>query len=879
MKFRQQSIAAFAALLAHLIIVFPALGQEAVIREAESQLHQTYAMFRSTQIEQVEYQVFIDVESDSEEFSGTSLISFEMATGNISPLTVDFDSGEILSITLNGEPADWEYSQWFISLAPEQFSAGPNELNITFRRPFTQNGDGLHKFTDQENAEEYLYTNFEPYNANRFFPMFDQPNMKAFFTLEALVPDSWQVVSNMEETNILTEDNRSRWAFPPTPALSTYLYAFHAGPFTVWEEQAGPLKMRLFARNSLAEYVNTEEWFIPTRQLMEFFQNYYDVPYPLSKYDQIVVPDFNAGAMENMGAVTFSERFISRGEKTNADLFRLTYVIAHEMAHMWFGDIVTMEWWDDLWLNESFATYMGYLGTVEATEFKNAWDIFYSSGKASAYRADDQVTTHPVAPENVLTTSDAFASFDTITYQKGSALLKQLPYFIGEENFRIGVSNYIKAHSYANASLNDLVDSLADSANIDLTRWKQEWLQTSGANSLRAEFSCTNERISSMRLVQSVPSTAAADKVLRSQRTLVGLYRYTDNAMVLGNAIDVTYKGAVTWIPEAVGEPCPDMVFPNENDNAYLIIDLDPVSRATLRDHINDFDSATTRLMLWESLWSSVRDAAMPLNEFVDFAINNIGAENDELVVRQVSGNLLGAFNLYTRFGGHDDKRQFLQNFAWDALQSAQPGTEIQSIWYSSFISLAHSEDALNIIQTFLNGNGEIPGIEIDQDKRWDVILMLNRYLHADYDALLVTEMASDQSDSGINSALAARASRPMASIKTEFLNSLVNEPDRYKVANQRFIAAYLFPSEQHDLIDMFTDDVFSAWSDWAESAEDRFMNVYQALLPTRCNEDKIALFESAVDTWGQYRQTVSRPLLTALQGMQRCVRMRALVQ
>ncbi|MDG2176185.1 MAG: aminopeptidase N [Gammaproteobacteria bacterium] len=879
MKFRQQSLCTFAALLSHLVLVCPALGQEAVIREAEAQLHQHYAMFRSTQISEVNYQVSINVEAGSDEFSGTSQISFEVAAGNSSPLTVDFDSGDIIAVSLNGNTADWEYSQWFISLPPAQFSTGANELVITFRRPFTQNGDGLHKFTDQENGEEYLYTNFEPYSANRFFPMFDQPNLKATFTLEVLVPESWQVISNMAENNIQTEGNRKRWQFPPTLALSTYLYAFHAGPFTVWEEQAGAIQMRLFARNSLAEFVDTQEWFIPTRQLLNFFQNYYDVPYPLSKYDQIVVPDFNAGAMENMGAVTFNERYISRGAKDNADLFRLTYVIAHEMAHMWFGDIVTMEWWDDLWLNESFATYMGYLGTVEATEFTNAWDIFYSSGKASAYRADDLVTTHPVSPGNVLTTSDAFSSFDTITYQKGSALLKQLPYFIGEENFRQGVSNYIKEHSYANASLDDLVDSLADSANLDLSRWKQEWLQTSGANTLRAQFSCKNERITEMRLVQSVPGIAVADKVLRSQRTLVGLYRYTDDTMVLGNAIPVTYKGAVTWIPEAVGEPCPDMVFPNENDHAYLVIDLDPISRSTLREHINDFSSATTRLMLWESLWSSVRNAAMPLNEFVDFAVNNIGEESDDLVVRQVSGNLRAAFNYYNRFGGHKAMRESLQNFAWNALESAEPGSEIQQIWYSSFVNLAHTKEALNALQSMLTGNDSIPVIEIDQDKRWDIIVMLNRYLHEDYEALLTAEMTMDPSDLGMNSALAATASRPQASVKAAFLNSLINEPDRYKVANQRYIASYLFENEQHELIDMFADQIFAAWSDWAETAEDRFMNVYQALLPTRCDEGSIARFESAVQTWGQYRQTVSRPLLTALQDMQRCVRVRALVE
>ncbi len=856
------------------LLTLNANAQE-ITRQFLPYLEQEYAEFRADQLSSVAYSLFVEIDEDADYFSGTVDISFDLAQGNTAPITFDFDQGNVVSIPVNDSSAEWSYERWFITVDADKFQERQNTVSITFTHPFTTDGDGLHKFTDPENGEVYLYTNFEPYKANRFFPLFDQPNLKAPFTLEVLVPEHWEVVSNQRETISSLEGDLRRWQFPATPPISTYLYSFHAGDFTVWEDDADGIALRLMVRKTLAEYVDTEEWFVPTRQFMAFFQEYFDVPYPLDKYDQVIVPDFNPGAMENLGAVTFNEAYVSRGEKSDRQRLRLAEVIAHEMAHMWFGDLVTMQWWNDLWLNESFATYMGILALDQASNFNNAWDVFYSRDKSRAYVADDRVTTHPIAPDNVDSTDDAFEVFDLITYEKGSSVLKQLPFFIGEDNFRRGVSNYLKENAYGNATVDDFVDALADSAGRDLARWQKEWLQESGANTVRTDISCENNTISSLRLLQYVPTNRAADKTLRNQRTLLGFYRYTDNTMLRSSSIPVTYSGSVTWVSEAVGLPCPDLVLSNEDDMAYFEMELDPRSLETLREHINDFPSPTTRLMLWNSLWASVMRSSMSLDDFVDFAMSNITKEQNDDVVRQVSGNLASAFNYYSTFGGQDEKRKVIENFIRGQLLDAAPGSEIQKIWFANYTNRAHTPEALDSLLALLDGRNSIEGLEIDQDKRWDIVFTLNRYLHANYEALLESESRLDSSDQGINNAYATRAVRPSLEAKQEFLSMVVDNPDDLKVATLRTILFNLFPPEQTGLLESLADDILQHYGVLNETGLERFLNSYIEILPTTCTQASIDRLAALKDEFAGYRPVLANRFLELQQADERCVSIR----
>jgi len=856
-------------------------GREPVLREERRLLTEAYMRFRADQIDNPAYHLYIDIEAGSDTFDGTVVMDFELAAGNVSPLTIDFDSGTIFELSVNGAEADYQYERWFISIPPEALQSGSNSVRIRYRRPFTTDGAGLHKFTDPEDGAEYFYTNFEPYAANRLFPHFDQPNLKAPLTLEVTVPDTWQVIANATESEIRNFSGRNHWVFAPTRPLSSYVYALHTGPYAGWADNAGGIPLRLFARQSLAPYVVPEEWLVPTQQAFAFFQDWFEIAYPFGKYDQVIVPDFNAGAMENVAAVTFNERFVSRGIKSTAQLRSLASVIAHEMAHMWFGDLVTMDWWNGLWLNESFATYMANLELERASSFENTWDSFYTGNKLWAYETDQLVTTHPIELE-VPSTADAFTNFDGITYGKGGSVLKQLPYLIGEENFRNGVRNYLLEHSYSNTVLDDFVDELAAASGMDLTQWKQEWLHRSGVNTIEADFTCDADSglLTSLNLLQHPPTETTADKDLRTQRTQVGLYLESASGMELASTLPVTYSGAQTPLPEAVGLPCPALVLPNEDDWAYMKIRLDNRSFATLARRINDFATATTRLMLWQSLWDSVQDGNLSLLQYLEFALANSGAEQDDNVLRHVSGTLAGSFGYLSRFGGQEAVMAGIEEFLRTQLQQAEPGSEVQKIWYDAFIGRAHTPAALDYLKNLLDATETLAGLPIDQDKRWALVIALNRYQHPDAVAALATELAVDPSDQGANMALAAEAVRPDAETKARWFDTIVNTPDSYKLATLRTVMAWLFPAEQSLLLEPYRERILAAIPQLDSSAPEGFLGEFtEHFSGATCTAASVERLARANADFSGMQPLIVKAYLVHHQQDVRCVKLATMLQ
>ncbi len=838
-----------------------------------------YASFRKSQISDPAYHLQLDLQEASESFTGVVEISFDLSSDNVSPVTLDFDSGEIQRLSVNGTTIDANYEHWFLTIPATELITGRNMLTIIYSRAYANDGAGLHKFTDPENGEEYFYTNFEPYSANRLFPHFDQPNLKARLTLEVTVPSSWHVIANTQEIEIRNEGGRNHWLFPATVPLSSYVYAMHAGPYTVWENNAGGIPLRLFARKALAPFVVPEEWFIPTQQSFAFFQDYFEVAYPFGKYDQIIVPDFNPGAMENVGAVTFNERYVSRGVKSNAQLRNLASVIAHELSHMWFGNLVTMDWWNGLWLNESFATYMANLELDQASSFANAWDNYYIGNKLSAYTADQLITTHPIELE-VPSTADAFANFDGITYGKGGSVLRQLPFLIGEENFRLGVISYLKKYSYGNTTLDNFVDELATASGMDLEQWKQEWLYNSGVNTIQPDFTCKNNQISSFRLLQTVPKLATADKLLRSQRTQVGFYHYTDNQMVQSAALPVTYTGAVTYLAEAIGLPCPDLALPNEGDWAFMKIKFDAGSMQTLNEHINDFPNPTTRLMLWQSLWESVDAGDLRLLSYLDFVLNNLTDEQDDNVVRHVNGTLSTTFSWFSRFGGHDQEKARIEEFLFNQLQEAEAGSELQKIWYDSFTSHAHTSRALAYLSSLLSATRVIEGLSIDQDKRWNIVVRFNRFHYGNYVELLANERGRDPSDQGQNMALAAEVVRPAASIKDKWLDVIIDAPLSYKLATMRTVMAYLFPDEQLVLLEPEAERILAAIANLNNAATEEYLGAYADYLDaTTCTPASASRLAQANIEFANLNPLVSKAYLVHQQEDERCIRIRAALE
>jgi len=849
------------------------------VREDTASLSERYAKLRKQQIADVNYTLSVALDKRGDRFSGTVTAHTKLRGAPKQALTMDFGDGTVDSLRVNGKDVPVDYNGHFITIAPEHLHDGDNTITVAYRHPYSNDGSGLYRFQDPEDGAVYLYTDFEPYDANQLFPHFDQPNLKATYTLTVKAPKDWQVVSATRESAVKALDEQfSEWTFPTTRKFSSYVFSLHAGPYHVWKDDADGIPLRLMSRQSLAKYVKPEDWFTFTKQSFAFFQEYFDVPYPFGKYDQVIVPDFNAGAMENVGAVTFTERLVSRGEKTRAQRNSLANVIAHEMAHMWFGDLVTMNWWDDLWLNESFATYMANLALTESSEFTDNWQTFYLGTKQWAYHADQLPTTHAIQLP-VKNTDEAFANFDGITYGKGGSILKQLPYYLGKEEFRQGVSQYLKDLSYSNSTLDDFMGHLGVAAGKDLGGWQQAWLYKAGLNTIEASFQCEGGKVSKLTLTQTAPMDYPT---LREQQVQVGLYRMEGGRMVLGDALPVLYKGADTEVKDAVGKACPQIVYPNEGDWGFVKVNLDPVSVDNMSKHINDIEQPFTRLMLWQSLYDSVYDAKLPLDQYVQFALDNAGAEEDINVVRLVSKHLTAAYTYLNQVALDDAERAELQlaieQFIWRQLQEAKAGSDAQKTWFSAFTEVAHSDEALASATNLLNGKLAIEGLALDPDMRWDLVVLQNEHLYGDYQGAIERELEKDSSDRARNFAISAEAVRPQAEAKAKWLDNIIDRRDAFKLSQLKAAAYTMFPSEQSGLFQANLARIVGAIDAANATNSPEYIGTFSRLFPLSCSEKGIAQVSEILDSGKDLNPLLEKALKNRRFENQRCLNMAALL-
>jgi len=853
----------------------PQLEMKTVLqREPNEALSVEYAEQRKEQISNVDYTLDFDLSKQGDLFDGKTLVEFNLNTNINAPITLDFDSGKVKSVKVNQKLVVVDYTKWFIEIPIEHFKGGRNQIEISYTRAYSKDGSGLHKFTDPEDGSVYLYTELEPYDANKVFPHFDQPNLKASYKLTVKTSKSWQVIANMREDNIENHDDFQTWDFPKSMRFSTYIFALHAGNYIKWEDKAGDVPLRLFARKSLAQYVKTEDWFVPTQKAFKFFNGYFEIDYPFHKYDQIIVPDYNSGAMENVAAVTFNESYVSRGVKSISSRRGLANTIAHELAHMWFGDLVTMNWWDGLWLNESFATFMANLALDKTGQFENVWQNYYSGTKQWAYSTDDSVTTHPIQLP-VANTTEAFSNFDGITYGKGGSVLKQLWYYLGEENFRKGVSHYLKKYAYQNTELDDFISSLEQVSGFDLEQWTQQWLYQSGLNSLEANYQCKDNLIESFSLIQKAPKY---NDTLRSQKVKVALFSSNDNILKLEHTEEVVYSGAETNITQLKGLACPSLVYPNQEDYGYVKVLLDPKSRLTLLNSINSIEHTYARLMMWQSLIDGVNDAKYPLNEFIDFAVKNLAEETDDTIVRKVSGSLNAATStLFSiKRSGKPTQKYFdkIERFMWTMLRQSKPNSEQQKQWYRMYISNVFSDKHFIKIQNILDGILNIDGIDIDQDKRWTIVNRLNWRAFGDYEKRLDSEKLRDQSDSGLLNAIGTEAIRPNAATKKKWFDIIQNHSKNLKLVEKEEIMYSLFPGTQYKLQRPYLEEIFKTVPVLNKDADLRYLTSYvDAFIPTECTKESVKRLEGLLREY----QTLKFPVVRALKNMheydERCVK------
>ncbi|WP_444920297.1 aminopeptidase N [Microbulbifer sp. CnH-101-G] len=843
-------------------------------RAETSGLSEEYARLRKQQIAQVDYRLSVNLDSTSESFTGTVHADIQFEKILQQPLTMDFAGGTVKSLTVDGKETPFKYNGYFIAVASQHLPNRQHVISINYQHPYSNNGSGLHRFEDPKDGKVYMYTDFQPYDANRLFPHFDQPNLKARYTLDVMAPKDWVVISAERESRVEKQEEKKHWFFPQSQRFSSYIFSLHAGPFHIWEDNADGVPLRLMARQSLADYVKTEDWFTFTKQSFEFFQPYFEIDYPFKKYDQILVPDYNAGAMENVGSVTFNDSYVSRGEKTQAQRMRLANVIAHELAHQWFGNLVTMDWWDGLWLNESFATYMANLSLAENSEFTNTWENFYLGTKQWAYYSDQRPTTHAIQLP-VENTDEAFTNFDGITYGKGGSVLKQLPYYLGKEEFRKGVSRYLKELSFQNSTLDDFISHLGKAAGVNLETWQQQWLYQAGLNTIEASFQCDDDRITNLTLTQ----TASEEyPTLREQRTQLGFYRMDGEGMKRYATLPVLYRGATTRVEDAQGLPCPQILYPNESDWAFVKVNLDSVTLKNMAQHINAIEQPFARLMLWQSLFDSAYDAKLPLDEYISFVISNGAAEQDINAIRLNSRYLSYVYSYLNQIPIDDQRRENLlkaiEEFAWQQLQQASPTSDQQKTCFELFTEVAHSKVALNNAKQLLVGEHEIDGLKLDPDMRWELIRLQNRYLFADYEQAITQELRKDHSDRAKLNAIAAEAIRPLPEVKEKWLQNLIHNRDEFKLSELRKATSNLFTDEQLPLFYSNSERIFSELDKINNEDSPELISTYTRIFPLMCSKEGAQQISDALEKKQQLKPMLVKALKNHRYTSERCTKM-----
>jgi len=876
-NFRRNAIVLALAACTGMAVAAPSASSAKVpattVRAENAYLTQAEAANRAARVSNVEYTLAFTL-TGGESFSGDTSMAFDLADAS-QPLTIDLDQADIASLTVNGKAVTPQYNKWFITIAPQDLVKGRNTVEVRYTRLHATNGEGLHRMVDPVDHRVYTYSHFEPAAAHKMFALFDQPDLKATYQITVTVPADWVVSSTNRESKVQDVGASKVWTFPRTKKLSPYNFSMHAGPYKVWEDHSGPYPLRLFARQSVASQVSPQDWFKYTRAGLAFFDNYFGIPYQFEKYDQLLVPDFLYGAMENAGAITFAEHsFLHQEEMTAAQRQSLASVIMHEMAHQWFGDLVTMQWWNGLWLNESFASFMATLATAEATEFP-AWQSFYSSSKQAAYVQDQRVTTHPIETP-VPSTANAFDNIDAITYSKGASTLKQLRHLLGEEVFRQGVHNYLVKYSYQNAKLEDFIGSLGEAAHRDLSGWTHEWLYQPGVDTLTAQYVCKGGKIASFNLHQTAPGTAMP--TLREQRVQVGLFHAGAQQMELSKNVAVIYKGADTKVPQLVGEACPDLVYPNYQDWGFVKVQLDKKSFATAQESLGKVQDPLLRSMLWQSLWDGVRDGHFPLNAYLDTVLKYAPAEHDYTLLGDILGKVRSAHDYLALMGEPAAAYRAkvgaqLEQMAFAATQAASNDSNFQRRWFSTYVYLASSKPALEQLAAILDGKLVVPGLNVSQDVRWDIVTRLNRYAYPGADALLAAEQQRDKSDAGELAAIGATVGRPDAQVKAQWLATIADQKTALPFSKVRKAMENIFPAEQSALSEQSAVQRLAQLPQVDQVAGPVYMRSYGPhLIPASCTPASVQRLQQAVDKDKELSTGTRRNLLISHQEDARCV-------
>ncbi|MCE0535641.1 aminopeptidase N [Kineosporia rhizophila] len=738
------------------------------------------------------YDIDLDLTTGAETFRSVTTVRFT-ATDEAPGLFIDLIAPTVHEVVLNGNPLDVAEVVSTARIALPGVTAGANELRVVADAEYMQTGEGLHRFVDPVDGETYLYTQFEVADARRVFACFDQPDLKATYTWTVQAPSHWQVVTVASAVEPEPAgEGTSVWRFAPTELMSPYVTALVAGPYhrvtdelTVRDGRTIPLGV--FCRKSLAEHLDADNVIAITKAGFAWFEETFDCDYPFPKYDQLFVPEFNAGAMENAGAVTITEVYVFRSRVPQALIERRALTILHELAHMWFGDLVTLRWWDDLWLNESFAEYASTRCQAEATEWATSWTTFSSAEKSWAYRQDQLSSTHPIVAD-MRDLEDVEVNFDGITYAKGASVLKQLVHWVGQEDFDAGLRKYFKTHAWGNTTLKDLLGHLEETSGRDLDSWSKAWLQTAGVNTLRPVIETGEDRVIT-RFAIAQEATAEYPH-LRPHRLVVGGYDVVEGKLRRTTRIELDVTGALTEVPQLVGSARPDLILINDEDLAYTKIRLDAGSLDTATGHLAHFEDSLARTLIWGAAWDMTRDAELPARSFADLVLANIASVDDPSVAQTLLRQLSATLESYVAPEFREATTAAAAEKLFALLKTAEPGSDTQLLLARSFAAHASTPEQLASIRALLSGELSIDGLAVDTEMRWSLLIALVAGAVAG-EAEIDAELARDDTATGRVHAAAARAAVPTPEAKAAAFKSVVEDGDLPNTVQQAVIGGF----------------------------------------------------------------------------------------
>jgi aminopeptidase N len=781
------------------------------------------------------YAVRLDLTTSDTTFRSHTTVTFGAHAG--ASTFIDAITATVHRISLNGTELDPSAVSDGVRIQLDNL-AEHNVLEVDADMAYVNTGEGLHRFVDPVDQKVYLYSQFEVPDSRRVFAAFEQPDLKATFNFEVVAPSDWVVISNSLTPEPVVAGDSSTWTFPQTPRISSYITAIVAGPYVSKHDQltssdGRTIPLGIYVRQSLAEFLDVDYIFDITKKGFEYFEREFGVPYPFTKYDQLFVPEFNAGAMENAGCVTFTEVYVFRSKVTDAVRERRVVTILHELAHMWFGDLVTMKWWNDLWLNESFAEWASTIATAEATEWTHAWATFQAMEKSWAYRQDQLPSTHPiVATINDL--DDVQINFDGITYAKGGSVLKQLVAYVGRDAFFTGVTNYFRAHAWKNAELADLLRELEKTSQRDLTTWSAKWLETAGVNTLTPTIT-TDEAgvITSFDIRQ----TAIAEyPTIRPHRLAVGIYDFQGDALVRTHRVELDIDGEMTSVDELIGVPRGALVLVNDDDLAYAKIRLDPQSLAVAIEHLSDITDPLARALVWGSVWDSTRDAETAPSDYVDLVLGNIASETESTTVRTTLLQLASTARMYVAPSRRQETIRRIADAMLVLAEHADAGSDQQFQFLRTFATLADTAEHAAVLKQIRDGDKTIAGITVDTDLSWDLLegmVLAGGAGHAEIDAAL----ALDNTSNGQQAAARVRATIPTAEAKRAVFEMMRDDENLANALCDHSARGYTHtndPAVFETLVSDYFDAIEKVWESRTFKIAEYFaIGLYPAVIAT----------------------------------------------